>query len=107
MAGNTLGARGRYAYTSDTGEVYNITTDVDLATAAGLPAATAGTGSAKPTSLDLRKVFCQATIAGRIVRKALTVNADSALYDTDASATVTIDTVVFTTTGRKGESLSF
>lgn len=107
MAGNTLGPRGRYAYTSDTGEVYNITTDVDLATAAGLSASTPGTGSAKPTQLSLRKVFCQATIAGQIVRKALTVNADSALYDTDAASTVTIDGTVFTTTGRKGESLSF
>lgn len=107
MAGNTLGARGKYAYTSDTGEVYNITTDVDLATAAGLPAATSGTGSAKPAGLSLRRVFCQATIGGKIARKALVVNADSALYDTDASGTVTIDTVVFTTTGRKGESLSF
>lgn len=107
MAGNTLGARGRYAYTSDTGEVYNIVTDVDLATAAGLPAATAGTGSAKPTSLSLRRVFCQATIAGRVARKALVVNADSPLYDTDAAGTVTIDGTVFNTTGRKGESLSF
>lgn len=107
MAGNTLGPRGKYAYTSDTGEVYNITTDVDLATAAGLPASTAGVGSAKPTSLSLRVVFCQATIGGRLVRKSLPVNADSPLYDTDASTTVTIDGTVFTTTGRKGESYSF
>lgn len=107
MAGNTLGPRGKYAYTSDTGEVYNITTDVDLATAGGLTASTSGTGSAKPTSLSLRRVFCQATIGGKIVRKALVVNADSALYDTDASSTVTIDGTSFTTTGRKGESLSF
>lgn len=107
MAGNTLGARGRYAYTSDTGEVYNITTDVDLATAVGLSPATVGTGSAKPSGLSLRKVHCQATIGGKIVRKSLTVNADSALYDTDSPGTVTIDTVSFTTTGRKGESLSF
>lgn len=107
MAGNTLGPRGKFAYTSDTGEIYNITTDVDLATAAGLPAATPGTGSAKPTSLSLRGVYCQATIGGRIVRKRLPVNEDSALYDTDSSSTVTIDGTVFTTTGRQGESLSF
>lgn len=106
-AGNTLGQRGRYAYTSDTGEIYNITTDVDLATAAGLPAATAGTGSAKPARLGLRKVFLQGTVGGVTVRKSLTVNPDSTLYNTDAPSTVTIDTVVFTTTGRKGESLSF
>lgn len=104
---NTLGPRGRYQYVSDTGEIYNITTDVDLATAAGLTPAVAGTGSAKPTQLSLRKVFCQATVGGRLVRKGLTVNADSPLYDTDASTTVVIDGTTFTTTGRKGESLSF
>lgn len=107
MAGNTLGPRGRYQYESDTGEIYNISTDVDLATAAGLTASAAGTGSAKPTRLKPRVVHLQATIAGRLVRKQLIVNPDNALYDTDTSGTVTIDTTVFTSTGRRGESLSF
>lgn len=107
MAGNTLGPRAKYQYVSDTGDVFNIRTDVDLATAAGLTASAAGVGSAKPGELEPRRVFCQATINDKLVRKALIVDIDSPLYATDTSSTVTIDGTVFTTTGRKGESLSF
>lgn len=107
MAGNTLGPRAKYQYVSDTGDIFNIRTDVDLATAAGLTASAAGVGSAKPGELEPRRVFCQATINDKLVRKGLIVDIDNPLYATDTSATVTIDGTVFTTTGRKGESLSF
>ena len=106
MAFNTLGPRGRYEYTSDTGNTYTIETDVDLATAAGLTPAGSPEAPPLPKGLSPRVVFVQATVAGRLARKNLIVNADSALY-TDSRQTVTIDGTQGTTTGRKGESLSF
>lgn len=107
MAGNTLGPRKRVAYTSDSGAIYNLDTDANLADASGLPAATPGTGSRKPSRFKPRCVFVDGSVGGVTVRKELVVNADSPLYDTDSSSTVTIDTVTFTTTGRRGETLSF
>lgn len=107
MAGNTLGPRERVAYTSDSGAIYNLETDANLADAAGLPSATAGTGSRKPSRFKPRVVFVEGLVGGVRVRKELIVNADNALYDTDSSGTVVIDTVTFTSTGRRGETLSY
>ena len=107
MAGNTLGPRRKVAYTSDDGTIWNLNTDADLATASGLPNATNGVGQTKPTGASPRVVFCQATVDGKLVRKAIPVNANSALYDTSSSTTVTIDGTTFTTTGRRGETYSF
>lgn len=107
MAGNTLGPRARVAYTSDTGDVWNLTTDADLAAASGLPAVTEGTGQRKPSGASLRGVYAQATIGGRLVRKFIPCNATAAFYDTNSSTSITIDGTAFTTTGRKGESYSF
>lgn len=107
MAGNTLGPRGKFAYTSDTGEIYNIVTDANLGAAAGLPVATSGTGQRKPTGFTLRGVYCEGVVDGNKVRKRLPVNVDSPLYATDSSTTVTIDGTTFTTTGRQGEAVSF
>lgn len=107
MAGNTLGPRAKVQYTSDTGDIYNITTDADLAAASGLPVAVQGTGSAKPTGFNLRGVYAQATIAGRLVRKFIPCDADATFYATNNSSNLTIDGTTFVTTGRKGESLSF
>lgn len=106
MAFNTLGPRGRYVYTSDTGVDYTIETDVDLAAAAGLTAVGTTAPTLKPTNLKPRVVFVQATVAGRLARKELIVNDDSPLY-TDARQAVTIDGTAGTTTGRRGERLSF
>lgn len=107
MAGNTLGPRQRVAYTSDSGEIYNLDTDANLADAAGLPAATPGTGQRRPSRFKPRVVFVEALVGGVLARKELIVNADNALYDTTASGTVVIDTVTFTSTGRRGETLTF
>lgn len=106
MAFNTLGPRGRYEYTSDTGQTYTIETDVDLATAAGLPTAGSPEAPPPPRGFSPRVVFVQATVNGRIARKNLVVNADSPLF-TDSRQAVTIDGTAGTTTGRKGESLSY
>ncbi len=106
MAFNQIGPRGRYEYESDTGQIYTIETDVDLATAAGLVAVSDPEPEGLPRRFKPRVVFVQATIAGKIARKELVVNGDSALF-TDSRQTVTIDGTAGTTTGRRGESRSF
>lgn len=116
MAGNLLGPRGRYVYVSDDLTAYVVTTDVDLAVA-GL-----GVGAAAPAVFDpgsppanfggrfprgavTRKVFAQ-DAAGN--RKSLTAFAPSSdLYETNLAQNVTLDGTVFTTTGRRGERLTF
>ena len=107
MAGNTLGPRRKVAYTSDTGDIWNITTDANIADASGLPDATNGVGQRKPTGASLRGVHAQATINGSLVRKFIPCNASATFYDTNNSSVVTIDGAQFTTTGRKGETYSF
>lgn len=106
MPFNTLGARGRYVYTTDTGVDYTVETDTDLATAAGLAAVGATEPPLKPSNIKPRVVFVQATVAGAIRRKELIVNADSTLF-TDSRQTVTIDGTAGQTTGRRGERVSF
>lgn len=107
MAGNTLGPRARVQYESDTGVIYNLTTDADLAAASGLPVAVAGTGQAPPRRFRPRGVYVQAVIAGALARKFIPCNADAAFYATASSSNITIDTVSFATTGRRGEQLTF
>lgn len=116
MAGNTLGKRAKFIYTSDSGQAYVMTLDEDLGTAAGLPqrdATNGGNAVRRPTRFKPRVVFVEATIEGEeegdsyVARKELVVNATSALYNTNSAATVTIDGTEFTSTGRRGEKLSF
>ena len=117
MAGNTLGPRAKFVYTSDSGQAYVMTLDEDLGTAAGLPQrnATSGTAVRAPGRFKPRVVFVEGTITtgegedatSRTVRKELVCNRTSALYNTESASTVTIDGVEFTSTGRRGEKLSF
>lgn len=104
MAGNTLGIRRYFKYTSDTEEDYSILTDNDLGVAAGLTLD--DTNPPPPRRFKPRVVYCEATIAGKKVRKALICNSDSTLFD-DSAQTVTIDGTAFKTTGRRGEKFSF
>lgn len=106
MPFNALGPRGRYVYTTDTGVNYTIETDVDLAAAAGLSAVGATEPPLKPSNIKPRVVFVQATVGGRLLRRDLVVNADSTLF-TDSRQTATIDGTAGTTTGRRGERVSF
>lgn len=118
MAGNLLGPRGRYIYESDEpGKVYILQTDQDLAVA-GL-----GTGAAAPEAYDPqnppvgveicppprrftpRTVFVENAGGNRKSLIAFAASAD--LYASSQAQSVTIDTATFTTTGRKGEKLSF
>lgn len=106
MPFNSLGPRGRYVYTTDTGRDFVVETDVDLAAAAGLSAATSPEPDRLPSNINPRVVFVQAVVGGRTLRKNLVVNAGSPLF-TDSRKAVTIDGTAGTTTGRKGESVSF
>lgn len=101
MAGNNLGPRGYYEYTSDTDVQYTIQTDRDLGTAGGLTLSVANPN--KPTKFRCRGVWAESAAGNR---KFIICNRDSALYS-DTSQTVTIDTVAYNTTGRRGEALSY
>lgn len=104
MAGNTLGVRRYYKYTSDTGTDYSILTDKNLGDAAGLELADGF--PPVPRRFKPRAVFCEATIEGVKVRKALICQGDSTLY-ADGSQDVVIDGTTFKTKGRRGEALTY
>jgi hypothetical protein len=116
MAGNLLGARAKYLYESDTGAIYTWLTDTDLAVA-GLGVADAapvefdpadppvGYVGRFPRDAQPRRVFVQDANGNRKALVAFAPDAD--LYASDTPQNVTIDTVTFTTKGRKGEQVSF
>lgn len=106
MPGNTLGPRAYFRYVSDSGVNYNILTDVDVGTAGGLVQATTG-AQRKPGGFELRGVYAEATVGGRLVRKFVPCSATSPAYNTDVSTAITIDGSNFLTTGRRGERASF
>lgn len=103
MAGNLLGVRRYYAYTSDTGEDYKYQTDEDLGTAIG--ATLNDTNPDFPKRFKPRGVYCKdADGNSKFIICPTTTNST---YAADASTTLTIDTVAFKTTGRRGEARSF
>lgn len=119
LSGNRLGPRERYIYESDeVGTVYILETDQDLAvaglgTGAGAPVVydpanppTGVTICPPPRRFTPRTVFAEDPTSG--ARKNLIAFTPSAeLYATSARSSVTIDGLAFTTTGRKGEKLTF
>jgi hypothetical protein len=111
--GQFLGVRENYIYEGDGGAKYIVTTDSTLG---GLPgtglevatSANAADAQPAPKRFEPRVVFWQAELDGRMVRKAIVcgdVTAD--LYAKDTSQALAIDGVTGSTTGRKGEKLSF
>lgn len=106
MAGNRLGPRETYLYTSDTGTVYRIETDASLGTAGGLTVADSGTGSMPPSRFEPRFVWCVSN-AAPFARRKVICDVDFAGYATSVPTAVTIDGEAFTTTGRIGERLQF
>ena len=103
---NVLGVRRYYRYVSDGGTAYKYLTDEDLGTAAGsvlndsLPNL--------PRRFKPRGVYCEATVAGRKVRKYLICPTnDNTLYAAEASTVATIQGTAFATTGRRGEQASW
>lgn len=112
--GQYTGARKAYLYTPDSGDnTYLISTDETLGGLAGsglVLATTANIANAQPAPKRFkpRVVFWQGVLDGRIVRKSIICGTTSAtLYDSDSPQAVTIDGVAGSTTGRRGERLSF
>lgn len=110
--GQFLGKKGSYIYTADSGALYVLQRDQTLATVTGadLPPATVNSDNltATPRGLKYRGVFWQAELNGRIVRKFIICGSVlSPLYEKDVSSPLTIDGVEGSTTGKKGEAVSF
>jgi hypothetical protein len=111
-----LGGREKYVYESDTGDTYSWLTDTDLAVA-GLGDADAAPEVFDPASPpdDYRGRFPRGAQPRRVFvedangnRKALVAfSPDADLYATNTPTSVTIDTVSFTSTGRRGEKFTF
>lgn len=105
MAGNTLGVRRYYKYTTDKDIVHSYLTDKDLGDAVS--------GELDDTSPPFRKrfkprgVYCEAVIDGTKHRKFVVVPKTSNAVWADTSKDISIDGKTFKTTGRKGESMSF
>lgn len=107
--GQFSGQRAAYEYVADDGTTYLLTLDETLGGigATGLTAASSGsTAATKPDRFTPRVVFWQGTLSGRTVRKELVCNADGSIY-TNNSQSLTIDGVAGSTTGRRGEKLTF
>ena len=107
--GQFTGVRATYEYTADSGTVYLITLDTTLGglSETGLvPATSATLGVEKPQSLNLRGVYWQGVLDGRVVRKRLVCNTSGSIY-ADTSQSLTIDGVAGFTTGRVGEKFTF
>lgn len=112
--GQFTGERKTYLYTPDSGDnIYLITTDAtlgDLAAAGLTEATTANVGTAQPAPKRFkpRVVFWQGELNGNRVRKSIICGTvDATLYDSDSPQALTIDGVAGSTTGRRGERLSF
>lgn len=104
MAGNTLGERSYFAYTSDTGQAFKYLTDDDLGEAVG--ATPNDTNPDLPRRFKPRGVYVQHPDTGQ--RKFLICpTLANTVYAANASQTVSIDDEDFKTTGRKGEQVSF
>lgn len=119
MAGNSIGPRTKFLYTTDSGVQIRLNTDTDLGNAGGLAKATAGQGLTKPLGMEPRGVYCQRSVTQppdgggtgegvtRLQRKFVPCDAGSALYKSDTPQNVTIDGAVVVTTGRRGETQRF
>lgn len=116
MAGNRLGEREKYVYTSDGGSTYVLETDTSLAIAGFGAAAAAPTvydpanpGGAVPAPRRFkpRGVYLQATEDG--ARKfVIAFSPTAAAYARNNSATYTIDEEAgWQSTGRVGEKQTF
>lgn len=111
--GQYSGQRKSYIYESDAGKKYILLLDSTLASLAntGLVEATtenAASATPVPKRFKPRVVFWQGTLNNRTVRKALVCgDVTATLYAKDISQDVTIDGVDGSTTGRRGEKLSF
>lgn len=110
--GQYSGVRRPYLYTSDSGEVFLLSKDETLGDLAGTGLTRATTGNVGnatpvPKRFEPRGVYWQGELGGRVVRKFLVCAADGTLYVGNTPQAVTIDGVAGSTTGKRGERLTF
>lgn len=112
--GQFTGERKTYIYRTDNNEKkYLITTDATLGdlTGTGLVAATtANSTDASPTPKGFkpRVVYWQGELDDVVKRKKLICGTTAATYyNSDVSQSITVDGVAGSTTGRRGERLTF
>lgn len=116
MAGNLLGSRGKYVYLADDGKNYSVITDDSLAAA--------GTGAATAAPVEFDAASPPSNYAGRFPRGAtprvvfaeddegnrkslVCFDPTADLYKANLAKEVEIDETTFTTTGRRGEKMTF
>lgn len=108
MAGNRLGQKQKVTYTADSGALYNMNVDVDLImVGSGL---TAGhTGGPMPKRFKPRVLHVQQPVGlGRMARKSLIVGSvTSLMWTQNAPVDYVIDTETFTSTGKRGETITY
>lgn len=107
QSGNRLGTKTVVTYVTDAGVLINLQLDSDLIISnSGLVIGQGG--QPKPLRFKPRVVFAQAIVAGRTVRKALVCGTnDAGLFATNVPQSFELDGLVFTTTGRRGETQSY
>lgn len=106
MAGNILGGRSYYQYEADDGTNYSLL--IDDSNAASMSMVADDSFPAPPRRFKPRVVFAEVQLANRVARKQLIApTGASAAYASNTTTAVTVDTVVYNTTGRRGETLSF
>lgn len=104
-AGQTLGVKRYFGYANDGGGSYSLLLDQTLGAAGGLTED--DSFPPPPRRFRPRGVYVEAVIGGAVARKYIVCEPGAALYATDTSTDVTIDTIVFKSTGRRGERLTF
>lgn len=107
--GNLLGPRAVFEYTTDALEVVSYVADRSVGLAVGNPLAT---NPGRPTSVNSkylrgRYVLLQLQSDPNVKKRVVIAESDNTLFAADSSQTVTINSVVWQTTGRVGERVSF
>jgi len=111
--GQFTGPRGKYVYTNDAGGKYILRLDSTLVMSnSGLTVydpVEDDDATPKPVRFTPRGVFWQATASGFEGKRKFLIagTADAELYQQSAPATFNVDAVAGTTTGRKGEKLTY
>jgi hypothetical protein len=106
MAGNTLGARNWFAYTSDHGTQFAVFMDEQLAAAGGFTPIAAG-----PVSLGEFPKRARMRVVNLIAddgqKKVLPVATATGIYAANTSSEVTVSSKSFNTQSRRGERFPY
>lgn len=106
MAGNILGGRSYYGYTDDAGTEYSVLQDDTLAIAMG--STLNDSNPAPPRRFKPRGVYVEAQVGNTVKRKFLIApTVSTGFYASSTTTDFDIDGVTYSSTGRKGETLSF